>query len=649
MIGRRRGLAAIGLVTAAVVLGGLVLLRLPTDGPQPSPSRGPTTSGAPPTPAPDDATVRAYPGTPLLPGPPVEPVGRATQSRLWAVDGIWYGIAVDPGTRESRISVLSADGSRWTDTGVRVDERPGAMVDAVWDGTRLVTASAVPGRSTDNGLRVSRFGRDETGRFVRDPNFPVPVTERGVGAATIARDGSGRLWVAFVQDGAALVAHSLADDAIWSAPAAVPGSGTVGEDDLAAVVATGDGRLAIAWSDTPGSAVRVVVRSDETSPETWSPPEEAFAGLPLAARPISVAGADGTVAIGIQTTAAPGEETGANDPDSLIAVRDPDGGWRTALTSRVGDRLGSPVVVLDAGTDAVYAFLTSPRRAGRVYLKRSPLDRLDFPAGKGLVVVDDADSPPEVTSVTSSKSPVALAETFVIQGLDETTGTPWHAIVGPPGVSPEPTASPGTASPDPGSSVPPADILIDDDFGPWAEGQPIANGWEIRPADARGELVASGSTPDLRHARLRSETADAIRACKAFAATTEGDLVVDVTIQADAMGETDVIITSVRSGSSETASVRFGQGGTFAYYAGATKVRTSAPNRLERWLRSRVTVHLGTATYDWRLTTTDGTVIVSERGIPFREPVDGASSVCVGTSAGPGRPVVRFDDVRVAH
>ena len=114
-------------------------------------------------------------------------------------------------------------------------------------------------------------------------------------------------------------------------------------------------------------------------------------------------------------------------------------------------------------------------------------------------------------------------------------------------------------------------------------------------------------------------------------------------------GNGDVIITSVRLGPAESASVRFGQGGTFAYYAGATKVRTSAPNQLDRWLASRVTVHLGTATYDWRLTTTDGAVIVEERGIPFREPVDGASSVCIGTSTGPGRPVVRFDDVRVAH
>ena len=126
-------------------------------------------------------------------------------------------------------------------------------------------------------------------------------------------------------------------------------------------------------------------------------------------------------------------------------------------------------------------------------------------------------------------------------------------------------------------------------------------------------------------------------------------LVVDLEILAEAIGESDVVITSIRSGSSEAVSVRFGQGGTFAYYAGAEKIRTTARNRLDRWLHSRVTVHLDTATYDWRLTAADGTGIVNVRDIPFRESVDGASSVCIGTSAAPGRPVVRFDGVRVAH
>jgi hypothetical protein len=647
MIGRRVGVA-VALGTVAVVLAALVLVRLPaaTQIPRSSPDASATRS--PGTSRPDDATVAAYPGTPLLPGPPVEPVGRPTQSRLFSVDGTWYGVAIDPASRESRIAELSPDGSRWVDTNVLVDERPGAMVDVLWDGQRLVTISAVPGRSTSNGVRVATFRRDAAGAFVRDPNFPVPVTERGVNAATVARDTTGRLWASFVQDGSVLVAHSQGADALWSAPVVVPGSASVGEDDLAAVVATGDGRVAVAWSDTLASAVSVAIRADSAPPESWGSPEVAFADLPLAARPISVTAAEGTVAIGIQTARPDGAVSGTSDPDSLIAVRDPDGTWRTALTSRVGDRLGSPVVVLDPEADTIYAFMTSPRRAGVVYLKRSPLPRLDFPAGRGLVVIEDPDAPLAVTSVTSAKSPVSLADSFIVQGLDEGTGTPWHAVISPPGSAPTPTTTPASPGPSP-SGTDGARLLVDDDFAPWEVGETIANGWEIRPTDARGELVASGSTPSLRHARLRSDTAEAIRACKEFAPATTGDLVVEVTIQADGMGESDVIITSVRSGASETASVRFGQGGTFAYYAGATKVRTAAPIRLGQWLRSRVTVHPATATYDWRLSTDDGTVIVDEQDIPYREPADGVSSVCIGTSSGASRPVVRFDDVRVAH
>ncbi len=646
MIGRRRAFVALVLIAVLVALAGLVLSRLP--GPTPGPTTAPTTSHPPSTPRPDDATVRAFPGTPLLPGPPVEPIGRPTQSRLWVIDGTWYGMVIDPGTRETRIGVLDADGSRWTDTGVLVDERPGAMVDVVWDGRRLVTISALPGRSTDDGVRVARFGRDDAGRFVRDPNYPVALTERGVTAATIARDGTGRLWAAFVQEGKVLVAHTTTDDAIWSAPAELPGSGPVGDDDLAAVLSTGDGRVAIVWSDTPAGTVRAALRSDDDPLERWGEPEVAFADLPLAPRPISAAAAEGTIAVGIQAAIA--AQPGTSDPDSLVAIRDPDGAWRTALTSRVGDRLGTPVVALDPAGGYVYALLTSPRRAGQVYLKRSTLDRLEFPAGRGLLVIDDPSSPPEIESISTAKSPLALADTFVIAGLDEASGIPWHALIGPPESTPRPSASPGT--PAPSSEPSPTDaarILVQDDFAPWPEGATIGNGWELGPADAEGTLVADGGSPEERHAALRSATEGAVRVCKAFAHVTTGDLLVDVAIRADTIGAADVIITSIRSGSAESASVRFGQGGTFAYYAGATKVRTTAPNQLDRWLHSRVTVHVGNGTYDWRLTTPDGTVIVRERGIPFREPADGASSVCIGTSSGPGRPVVRFDDVRVEH
>ena len=152
MIGRR-GIVALLLAVTSVALAGLVLTRLPSA--TPTPSGAPTATGTHPpvTPVTNDTTVRSYAGPSLLPGPPVEPAGRPTQSRVWSIDGTWYGVAVDPGSRESRIATLSPDGATWADSGVLIDARPGAMVDALWDGTTLVTVSAVPGRSLDNGVQ----------------------------------------------------------------------------------------------------------------------------------------------------------------------------------------------------------------------------------------------------------------------------------------------------------------------------------------------------------------------------------------------------------------------------------------------------------------------------------------------------------------
>ena len=118
---------------------------------------------------------------------------------------------VEPVSRETRIYELSLDGSTWADSGVRLDERPGAMADVLWSDDHLYVVSAVPGRATSNGVRVSRFSRQPDGRFLLDPNFPVGLTERGVSATSIARDETGRLWAAFAQDGRVLVAHSTVE------------------------------------------------------------------------------------------------------------------------------------------------------------------------------------------------------------------------------------------------------------------------------------------------------------------------------------------------------------------------------------------------------------------------------------------------------
>jgi hypothetical protein len=649
---RRR--IAIVLIAAAVVLGAAVAISVAAR-PGPTPDSSPSSPGSerPSTPAPGDATVRAFRTVTLLPGPPVEPPGRPLQSRLWTIDGRWWAAMIEPVTRETRIFALSDDGSAWADTGVRLDERPGAMVDVLWSGDRLYVASGVPGRSTHDGVRLSRFSRDPAGRYLLDPNFPVPLTERGVTAASLARDGTGRLWAAFIQEGGVLVANSLDDDAVWAPPEPVAGATPVGDRDVAGIVADGDSGVWLVWSDTPTRSIRATSRADDDAPERWSPAEVLFDGLPLADEPLGLAtdGA-GSLFVTVETAVADDPAADEGDPAIVLLVRDAAGAWRQTLVARVGDRLGLPFTVVDPGAAEAYVLASSPRHGGSVHLKRSAIGRLEFPAGRGLTLIADS-TLPDIAYLSSTKQPIDLESGFVVQGLDEETGIYWHAVIGPPdgsaGPTPSASARPGgSGSPSAPPSAPGPLPVFADDFEPWPLNGPIGNGWRIRPADAVGTLVVVADAPDgNRSAQLVPTGADPIRACKDFAPVASGVLTADVRINVDAVGAADAVITSLRDGGAEAASVRFGQGGTFVYYSGATRVRTTVPTRLDAWYRSTLTVHFESKTYDWRLASDDGSELLEVDGVPFREAeAIQVSEVCVATSTGGG---VHFDDVRISR
>ena len=160
-----RRLIGVGLVLVASVLGAAAFLvaTRPPDAPPDPPASPPATASAAATSAVGDITAVTFRDFTVLPGDPPEPVGASFQSRLWSVDGRWWSAMVDPATRETRAFALGDDGVTWSDRGVVLDERPGAMVDALWTGEHLVVATVVPGRSTRNGVRVLRFSPTDDG------------------------------------------------------------------------------------------------------------------------------------------------------------------------------------------------------------------------------------------------------------------------------------------------------------------------------------------------------------------------------------------------------------------------------------------------------------------------------------------------------
>jgi hypothetical protein len=638
------------LVIAVVTLGTLVAVSVAVRGNPPGPSALPTSHPSP-TPTPDTGlAITVYQDDTLADGQPIDPPGRSIQSRLWSIDDRWFAAMVEPTSRETRIYALSADGSTWADTGVLIDERPGAMADVLWADDHLYVASAVPGRSTRNGVRLSRFSPSTDRPFRLDPNFPVRLTERGVPAASLTRDPTGRLWVAFTTDGVITTAHSLSDDAIWDTPRAFADGDPIAPTDIVGVATNGRGVVDLVWAAGDGSAVWFAEHADSAPPDTWSAPETIVSEVPVVSDSLSLASdLDGTLAVTIEAGQDDAVNPSIGDPGTIFGERGPDEAWRTALVSRRDDRLGQPIVLLDRAAALVFA--TNPGSGGTVVLKRSERDRLEFETGRGQIVMTDP-SDPALGFLTATKGPVDLARGFPLLAFDRKTGTYWHAILRSREAahgSPSPTPSASVPGPSPTVSPSARTAIFTDDFDPWPDGSTITNGWAVRPQDAPATLRSVADDGSGAYAHLVSGADGQVRACKTFPAVDGAAVVASARVRFDGVGSADALITSIRDGSSESASVRAGQGGTFAYYDGATKVRTTVPVRTDRWYRSSVTVRPGAGTYDWRLTTDDGTPVLSVKSIRFREPAPQASEICLGTSAGGDGFGIGFDDVVISR
>jgi hypothetical protein len=651
----RAQLAALILVVATVALTAVVAVPLLRDPPDPTapPSTGPSAAAPSPSAGDSGLSIVAARGPSILVAgatEPALPVGRPIHSRSWTIDGRWWSAMVPPGSATTRIHALAEDGTTWVDTGVVLDERPGATLDTLWDGDRLVVAASVPGRAVGKGVTIRRYRLLDDGTFRLDGNFPVPLTERGVASVTVARDGSGRLWATWVQDGVVWIAHSLEDDALWSQPAPAPGSGTVGEDDVAALLMLGAEGLGLAWSDVQGDAIWWSERASDDPVEAWSRPVDLGEGLPLADAPLAAtSGPDGTVTLVYETSRDREETAGGSAPAIVALIRPPDRAWASTLVARVDDRLGQPLPVLDADAARLYVFMTSPRVGGAVYLKRTDLARLVFEPGQGLPVITDP-SAPRIEAVSSAKGPIALASGLVIVGFDDRSGTYWHARLGPPvGAGPSPSASAGASGVASAEPEPSLQVVFSDDFDRWPAGEPIAQGWQLRPDLVPGELVAVADGAG-RAAEIRAGSPQTVRVCRTFGAVADGTLRVAVRVWIPVLGLEDTVITSLRDRAGEAVSVRFGQGGTFAYYAGAEKVRTDVPIQAGTWYRSTVVADPAAGRYVWRLQDDAGTTLLRVEGVPFRSAdVGQITQLCLQPAAESSDPSLRFDDVRVSR
>ncbi|PVG82930.1 hypothetical protein DDE18_11340 [Nocardioides gansuensis] len=385
--------------------------------------------------------------------PDKSPTASKPQSKLWFAQGQWWGVLQVPNTTTTTIHSFNESTHQWTNTGVVIDNRAAPThADVLWDAAngKLFVASA--GRDgTSSGIRVSRFRYDTAQRkYVPDGLATGALNSGGVEAAVIAKDTTGRLWVAYTASAAIgrnvrlVVSNGSAvtGSTAFGTPFSPPVEGTaVTADDIATIVAH-DGKVSVVWSnqnaDLAGhTAVYAAQHPDTAGPlDGWSTSQKIFTGVNAADDHISLSGVEGSASGSVFMVIKEAQDNQPT-PDSeglvrLLVLR-PSGVWENYVHSTVGDDMTRPIILLEPSKGLVHVFATSPVAGGVVYRKTTSMASPSFPTGKGEPFIKLA-AHSFVNNATSMKQNVTADSGILVLASDQKTGHYVHNYV--PGTVP---------------------------------------------------------------------------------------------------------------------------------------------------------------------------------------------------------------------
>ncbi len=167
-----------------------------------------------------------------------DPTADKPQSKLWYTDGFWWALMTTSGGTATHIFKLDPATHEWDDTGR--PWTPARTAPATRCGPRPDRTLTVVARDSISNPLVSRFtyspGSDQ---YTLDSGFPITVDAGGGSeSATIDRDSTGRLWIAYTRAKELWVAHSDVSGLNWTSgfhPSV--GDYTLTSDDIASVIA----------------------------------------------------------------------------------------------------------------------------------------------------------------------------------------------------------------------------------------------------------------------------------------------------------------------------------------------------------------------------------------------------------------------------
>jgi PKD repeat protein len=401
--------------------------------------------------------------------------GEKPESKLWWNDGHWWASMWDAAAGGHWIHRLDLATQTWVNTGTALDQRL-SRADTLWDAAsaKLYVAShdyTSSGGTFSPGARLYRFSYNSgTDAYALDAGFPVTINSARTESLVIDRDSTGQLWATWVQGQRVYVNRSLCNpvcnDAAWGAPfipsvnGTHPNSTTVSSDDISSVIAFGNNRIGVIWSNQAQDASYFSAHDDGADDTTWQASEQLFQGSDEADDHINLAtlltSEGGRVFVVTKTS------HNADAASSLkLLERNPSTGAWTSYTysTRQYDQT-RPIVLIDESAGRLHVF-SSDEGGGGIYHKSTPLSSISFADGKGTPVMWDNDSQ-EINDATSTKQNLNSTTGMVILASNDQTDRYWHYYDPLGGTPPPPAAPVANFSATPTSGVAPLTVTFTD-------------------------------------------------------------------------------------------------------------------------------------------------------------------------------------------
>lgn len=365
-----------------------------------------------------------------------QPTAAKPESKLWWNDGFWWGSLWSTSANKYRIHRFDWDNQCWQNTGPDIDDRTKSLADALWDGSYLYIASHMA-KTSSGPARLYRYSYSSGSKsYSLDSGFPVQVNNESSETLTLAKDSAGKLWVSWTADNNIMVNRSTSNDRTWGAPFVLPVQGApVANDDISAIVAFGDNKIGIMWSNQIERKMYFASHLDGQADASWQPREAVLEDPNLALADdhinLKVMPDDGGNVYAVTKTSL----TGSNDPLIYVLKRASNGQCTRYVFGTHADNHTRPSLLIDEENRRLYVFAMSVRSTPHlIYMKSTSLDSISFSSGLGTVFLQSA-TDQEINNPTSTKQNLNGTTNLLVLASDEDSNNYLHNYIDLPGGS----------------------------------------------------------------------------------------------------------------------------------------------------------------------------------------------------------------------